>query len=214
MTETKTTARDKILAAATTQMLSKGYAAARVDEICAAAGVSKGSFYHFFRTKEDIGREALVAFFREATRLLLTGPFTRVADPTDRLFVFLDHVEDVAGEIWGQGSLLGGFAVDLADTNPDMRDEVSRMYSKLTIGLADLFEPVVDRHGALGDPTALELAEQFLVVVEGGIVLARAHADPGRIFQGLRIFRRELERMVAVGASRAGEPFVEGAGRD
>ena len=48
----KETARDRLIAAAEAEMLAKGYPATTVDEICARAGVSKGSFYHFFSTKE------------------------------------------------------------------------------------------------------------------------------------------------------------------
>ena len=47
--------RKQILEAAETLVLQKGYAAATVDEICAAAGTSKGSFYHFFKSKEEMG---------------------------------------------------------------------------------------------------------------------------------------------------------------
>ena len=49
---TNLTSKEKLVAAAHALMLSKGYAATTVDEICERAGASKGSFYHFFETKE------------------------------------------------------------------------------------------------------------------------------------------------------------------
>lgn len=52
--------RSKLLDAAQAEMLAKGYAATAVDEICARAGVSKGSFHHFFPAKEELGVDHLI----------------------------------------------------------------------------------------------------------------------------------------------------------
>ena len=50
----KKDARTKLLDAALAVIRAKGYAATSVDELCAAAGVTKGAFFHHFKTKEDI----------------------------------------------------------------------------------------------------------------------------------------------------------------
>jgi TetR/AcrR family transcriptional repressor of nem operon len=49
-----TSARDKIVAAAIDLFRRNGYVATTVDEICAAAGVTKGAFFHHFESKEDL----------------------------------------------------------------------------------------------------------------------------------------------------------------
>lgn len=46
--------RSHILSAALEHFAGKGYAAASVDDICTAAGVSKGAFYHHFPTKQSV----------------------------------------------------------------------------------------------------------------------------------------------------------------
>ena len=46
--------RTRILDAALDVFRAKGYAATRVEDICAAAGLTKGSFFHHFKTKEDL----------------------------------------------------------------------------------------------------------------------------------------------------------------
>ena len=203
--KTAPTARDGLLTAATDLMLSKGFAATRVEEICAAAGVSKGSFYHFFVSKEDLGLEVVEAFYRREIERLIGGREARRGgadaqgpddgDPVAALFRLVDHVHDVGEDLWRRGSLLGSFASSLSDTNPTIRDEISRMFTTLAVALAPSFEAFLDRCGRPGDPSALELAEQMLATIEGSVVLSRAHGDPGRISQGLRLFRRSLELM-------------------
>jgi len=49
--------RNTLLQAAKQVILTKGYAACGLSEILAAAGVPKGSFYHYFKSKEDFGAE-------------------------------------------------------------------------------------------------------------------------------------------------------------
>ena len=187
---------EKLLDAALRLMLSKGYPATTVDEICAEAGVSKGSFYHFFKTKEALGLAAIERFYQRGQHELLNGPFTEIEDPVERAFGYLDHVEARSTSLWTDGCLLGSFALELADTNPAVREEVSRMFEQLARQMASVLRPIADRAGESG-PTATALAEMFLSLLEGSIVLARAHHDPDRIPMAIRRFRRYLERLVA-----------------
>lgn len=186
----------KILDAALRLMLSKGYPATTVDEICAEAGVSKGSFYHFFKNKEELGLAALARFYRRGVKEMQEGPFAQLADPLERAFGFVDHIEAKSKFLWTDGCLLGGFATDLAETNPAVREEVSRMFAQIAGGMALMFRPVAERAGDKG-PTATGLAEMFLAVLEGSILLARAHRDPSRIPKAVRRFRQYLEQLVA-----------------
>jgi TetR/AcrR family transcriptional regulator, transcriptional repressor for nem operon len=51
--------RAKLLDAARDVIRAKGYAGSTVDDICAAAGVTKGSFFHYFDSKETLGIAAV-----------------------------------------------------------------------------------------------------------------------------------------------------------
>ena len=69
----KPTARTKILGSALAVLRGKGYAATSVDDLCAAAGVTKGAFFHHFKSKEDLAvaaadywSETTAAFFASA----------------------------------------------------------------------------------------------------------------------------------------------------
>lgn len=52
--QNKLSARDKLLESAATLFLDKGYEAVSVNDICKHAEVSKGSFYHYFETKQAL----------------------------------------------------------------------------------------------------------------------------------------------------------------
>lgn len=189
--ETRTTAREKLLRSAQNLMLERGYNGTTVDEICAHAKVSKGSFYHFFNSKEELGIAALEHYYNEGTRRFLSGPFEQAADPQKRLIGFLRQTEARSEEFWGHGCLLGSFAIDLGATHPMIRQRVARQFDALAERLAHLFRVVAGPKGR--NPSAKELAASYLAALEGGIIMARAFDEPGRIRRNLLAFRRQLQ---------------------
>jgi len=189
------TARDRLVQAAHDLMLVKGYPSTTVDEICKEAGVTKGSFYHFFATKEEIGLAALERFTNAGRALLMTGPYTEIEEPVARAFGFLDRVESQAREIWGHGCLVGTLATEMSNTNPVIQAEVERIFDELVDRFGRIFAPISERAGG-GAPSGEEIGSLFLAVLQGSVVIGRAHRDPARIPQAVRQFRRYLEEMI------------------
>jgi TetR/AcrR family transcriptional repressor of nem operon len=190
------TTRDKIIQAAEELMLTRGYPATRVDEICEAAGVSKGSFYHFFPTKEDLGLAVLEAFAGRNDQLIAGGPQGAVADPVERALTLVDHITEIAGELWGRGCLLGNFALDLGDTNPRIHQAVSNLFRKVAHALAGGMDPLTSSDGVAAASSGQDLAEHFIIVVEGALILAKAHNDWSYVVRALDRFRRDIRRPV------------------
>ena len=195
----KHTARDKILEAAESLMLSKGYPATTVDEICELAGVSKGSFYHFFATKEELGLAVLEAFHQRNGQIVAKGAH-QSDDPVRRALALVDHLLASSGEMWGRGCLLGTFALDIADTNPAIGKLVSEKFMEVAQNLAGGMAPISADGGHPEAPTADEMAEQFIVVVEGALVLARAHQDWSYVERALDRFRQDVHQAIGVTA--------------
>jgi TetR/AcrR family transcriptional regulator, transcriptional repressor for nem operon len=185
-------AQQKILAAARELMLSRGYSATSIDEICSRAGVSKGSLYHVFATKEELGLAVLNAFYHDGVDRVRRGAYATIADPTQRLFGFLDHLVSSAPAFWEHGCLMGNFATELGETSPKIARRVDQVFTELAAGIAPLFAPV-----AADAADSMALAEQLLMVIEGSIVIGRAHHDPGRIAAGIRRFQQSLRLQAA-----------------
>jgi len=181
-------------------MLSKGYPATTVDEICELAGVSKGSFYHSFASKEALGLAVLAAFQARNAQLISDGPQALVADPVHRAIELLDHLLATAGAMWGGGCLLGGFALDLADTHPAIREAVSEAFRGVASTLAEGMAPLGTEGGHQGALSAGDLAEEFIVVVEGALILAKAHQDWSYVTRALERFRKQVHTNAMVGA--------------
>jgi TetR/AcrR family transcriptional repressor of nem operon len=170
-------------------MLRQGYTATTVDEICETAGVSKGSFYHFFKTKQDIAVAALHKFFDEGMENLLSGDYVSYEDPIERAFGMIDHTAAIAPENWRRGCLLACFANEMANTDTVLRTEVARLFKEAEKGIAEVLAPLADVTGRSPE----DLARQFTAVIQGAIVLSRAYGNPELIRDAVEQFRKSLQ---------------------
>ena len=170
-------------------MLRDGYSATRVDDVIGKAGLSKGSFYHCFDSKEALGLAALERYYADRVKRLAVGSYATETDPLRRANGFLDHASNVAEDVWSAGCLLANLATDAAGSSRAIAGALRKRTSDLRAVLADLLGPF-----STPDMTAGDLAEQFLVCIEGSIVLARIYNDPTYLRRGIEQFRRNLKR--------------------
>lgn len=187
--------KERLLAAAKALVLAHGYAGTRVDSICEKAGLTKGSFYHFFKSKEELGVATLEWSMIKSGEILADGPHVKISDPVERSFAFLAHVENSAEQLWSSGCILASFSLELADTNEKMNQVVAGMFSQVLDYFATWFEPIVARWPEL--PSAKDLSNEYLSLLEGSIIFAKAFRDPSRISSALRAFRQNLERQTS-----------------
>lgn len=180
---------EKLVRAAEVLMLRDGYSATRVDDVLAKAGLSKGSFYHLFDSKESLGVAVLDHYYADRAGRLAAGPYAADPDPAQRARRFLDHASRIAEDLWSMGCLLASFSADAAASSRVISKALRQRTGQLRALLMDVLGPL-----STPDATAADLADQFLVCVEGSIVLARIYGDPSYLRRGLMQFRRCLRK--------------------
>ena len=139
---TENQSKERILAAAKELFLARGYAATTVDAICEKAELTKGSFYYSFDSKEDLGIAVLDWSLRRNVEMLASGPHVRIADPVEKAFAFLKHLEKCSPDLWSAGCLLGSFALELAETNSRMQQVVAGMFQAVADNFAENLQPI------------------------------------------------------------------------
>jgi TetR/AcrR family transcriptional repressor of nem operon len=192
-----TQSKVRILTAAKELFLARGYAATTVDAICEKADLTKGSFYYFFDSKEDLGLAVLDWSLQRGVQMLASGPHARMTDPLGRAFAFLEHMEKCSPELWSGGCLLGSFSLELGDTNPRMQQTIASMFQALADDFTEKLSPIATECVGQQGPAGSEFADTLLSIVEGSIILAKAHRDPSRIPKAIRGFRLSLATLIA-----------------
>lgn len=122
MTKDSAQTRTRLLDAARDVIRARGYAATTVDDICAAAGVSKGSFFHHFASKEEMAVAAIGQFATMADALFTTAPYARLPDPRDRVLGYVDfRIAILEGDVAQFTCLMGTTVQETYATHPALR---------------------------------------------------------------------------------------------
>jgi len=174
-TETHPDSRTKILDAALYVIRAKGYSAARVEDICAAAGLTKGSFFHHFSSKEDLALAAAEHFAAFAESAFSVAPYHLPADPLERLLGYVDFRKAIIqGELPEYTCLLGTMVQETYETHPAIRKACDRCIGAHAATLVADIKAAVEKYGLSPEWTVESLAYYTQAVIQGAFILAKA----------------------------------------
>ncbi len=172
--------RTKLLEAAFAIVRRKGYAATTVDDICRAAQLSKGAFFHNFRNKEELAVAAADHWSDATGALFQLADYHEASDPLDRLLGYIAFRKQlIAGAPEAFTCLVGTMAQEAFATSPAIRDACWASISGHAAKLVPDIEATIEAHGVRPDGwTAESLARHTQAVLEGAFILAKASDDP------------------------------------
>jgi TetR/AcrR family transcriptional repressor of nem operon len=180
--------REPLLDAATELFRRQGFVATTVDEVCAAAGATKGAFFHHFPSKEAIAEACLVRWRQQVGALAQRAETDAGANRTARLLAFLDFVIERFSDPRATKSCLAGTtAQEVSETHPKLREAANACFVALENHLAGLL-----RQAALERKVKLDadsLATLWVAGIQGSILLGKASRDETVIPQTLKHLR-------------------------
>lgn len=194
MVRTPGLARNKLLDAAVIVFRRKGYAATTVDEICAEAGVTKGSFFHHFKTKEDLTRQLVEHWNSWTAEIFRSAPYQQLDDPLARVLGYVDfRIAILGGEIAAYTCLLGTLVQEVHATHPDLR---AACEAGLNGHIEELLLPDLEaaraRHAPEAEWTAASVGYFIQAVLQGSFIFVKACQGPEVARENLAHLRRYL----------------------
>src|SRR5579871_5863956 len=194
--ETLGNARTRLLDAALQVIRAQGYAATTVDDICRAAGLTKGAFFHHFKTKEDLAVAAAAHFSACAEQLFAAAPFRALPDPLDRLLGYLDfRASIIDGPIAGFSCLLGTLVQEAYDSHPAIRQACDTYIGVHVAHLAEDIAAAQARYAPDAPWRAESLARHTQAVLQGAFILAKATGDPAVARDSVAHLRRYVVQL-------------------
>jgi TetR/AcrR family transcriptional repressor of nem operon len=207
---TRSPVKEQILEVATRLMAVRGYHRTALDDVLRESGAGKGNFYHYFRSKEDLGYAILDRLLGRLETRTLTPIFADDArPPLAQVEAFLEQIlaTQRAGNCVG-GCPLGNLAMELADAHEGFRQRLAGGFERWRQCLAAALTRARTA-GALAPNVEPDVLARFLVAgIEGAILLAKVQKD-------IRILEHcvtELRRHLAL-YRRDAVPVAERAGR-
>ncbi|MER7576225.1 TetR/AcrR family transcriptional regulator [Streptomyces sp. NPDC126514] len=176
------TSRDRLIDAAGELMRSRGYSSLGVAEICARAEVKKGSFYHFFASKQALTVEAVNAHW-DAERSCWTTELAATGPALDRLRRLLDtmvqlqrRMKESSGAV--DGCLLGNLALELSTQEPAVRARLEEIFDEQIALVAATLDDAAEEGTIPRERATAATARAVVAHLEGLVMFAKLRNDP------------------------------------
>ena len=188
--------KDRLLETAQRLMLAKGFTATSVEEICTASKLTKGSFLHYFDSKETLGKELLARFCQSMAERMGQAVSPKVTDPLARVYAYVDFAITMSKECRDSSAcLLGTFAQELSDTNPAMRSQCATAFERWGDALKRDLDAAKAKYAPRRAMDTASLANLFISVLEGAKILAKTRQNARIEEQSLRHFKQYLKSL-------------------
>jgi len=174
--------RDQILRAGLPVLFRRGYHAASVRDICAAAGAPQGSFTNHFRSKEAFAVEVLNRYFDYLKDMVAAALTDETLTPRQRLRRYLDVItEKLERDRWMIGCLIGDFSLQVSSHSRLLRKRLDSIFREWRT----LFASCIAAAQAAGEVDsrfdATELAEFLLASWEGAVLRMKVERSPAAL---------------------------------
>ena len=189
--------RERLLKATKQLVMSKGFSGMSIDDVLKATGLTKGAFFHHFKSKADLA-DQLMRWYAETDmkmfRTLLAKAEATHDDPLDQLLMFLTDFEDYLcdPESPPRGCMYALYTYEDDHFENTVKEFVVETLRTWTAMYIRKFQEVIDRYPPAQDVSAKRLAEMFIAVIEGGLILERAHGNRGMAARQSEQFRSYL----------------------
>lgn len=173
--------RTRILNAAVRLIRAKGYSATTIDDLCAEAGVTKGSFFHHFKSKDELG-VAAARHWTDITSPLFEGaPYHQPEQALDRVLAYIDFRRAIIGGSLAEFTCLAGtLAQEVHTSHPVIAQAAGDSIAAHASTLEADIEAAMAESGRRFAFTAASLALHTQAVLQGGFILAKSTGDPDR----------------------------------
>lgn len=185
--------RRRIVGHATLLMYEKGYARTTIDDVIAAAGVTKGSFYFHFTSKEELGSAVI-----ENASAYILGSMRRSLErtglsPYERIEAMLGGVQEIVEAAdCSRGCILGNLALETSNTNDVFRELIAQAFRDWSRLIASTLEEMKTAGELPRDFDSDGYADFAISALEGGIMISKVTQDPAPMRNSVALILRQF----------------------
>jgi TetR/AcrR family transcriptional regulator, transcriptional repressor for nem operon len=188
------TSRDALLTAAMQLFWERGYAATGMNDVVALSGVSAGSMYHFFKTKEDLILGVLDRLAEIMYPALLAPIWEKESDPIERIFGLLERYRRaILDSKFSYGCPVGRLATEIPAEMVAVHDKIAMNFEGWSTAVRKCLEAAGSR---LPKGMDLKMLSRFvLTVMEGGVMQSRSYRSIEPFDQAVAQLRDYFDRL-------------------
>ncbi|TVR06907.1 MAG: TetR/AcrR family transcriptional regulator [Salinarimonadaceae bacterium] len=186
-------ARTRLLEAARDVIRAQGFAASSIDDLCKAAGVTKGAFFHHFENKEALGVAAAHHWAGTTSAFFANAPYHDLEDPLERLIGYVEFRRSIIeGDLAEFTCLVGTMTQEIYGSHPAIREAcAASIFDHARTLEPDIAEAMKTRC-IEADWTPASLARHTQAVLQGAFILAKATGERAVALESVDHLKRYL----------------------
>lgn len=189
--------RRRLVEATVGLILKQGYSATTVDQICAAAGLTKGSFFHHFDNKEAVGLAAADWWGEMGTALYAAAWQDTALDPLDQLHRFFDIMIGFTErpDTGPCTCVVGMLSQEMSGTSPELRAACARHLEDWTRNAAAMLRAAKEKYPVARDFDPVETAWFLNSLWQGSMLIGKTRHTSAMIRANLRLAREWVDAL-------------------
>ena len=160
----KKTSKEEILKESIKLFKIRGYSNTSMANIAEACGLIKGSIYHHFKSKDEIGLESLKYIHNYFAEFIFSIAFRSDLSDKQKIELIVKKTDEYFLQSEG-GCLLGNLALESSTLNLDFKEEIKAYFTAWENALIKIFE---NKYSKI---EASNLAKEYVALTQGAIMM-------------------------------------------
>lgn len=177
------TSREEILKESAKLFKIKGYYNTTMSDIASACGLLKGSIYHYFKSKDDIGLETLKYIHLYFNDNIFKIAYKKNLTNIEQIKLFVKKTDHYFLNSEG-GCLLGNLALEVSWNNIDFKNEIQDYFLNWEKALVNIFQ------SKFNNKESEILAKEYIALIQGEIMMMNLYNDKERY---LRVGKKMIQ---------------------
>jgi len=196
--------RERILDSAQTLILERGFAGVSVDQLCQHLGLTKGAFFHHFKSKRELAR-ALIRRFADEGLELFRGNLARARrlsdDPLQQLLILVGLYEELFANLTEPypGCLLASYVYELQQFDAETRAIINEEFILSRTEVTKLIRAIMEKYPPRREVDPVALADGFMSAFEGAFILSKSLNEADITVKQLRLYKTAIEALFLPG---------------
>jgi len=195
-TQTQHESKTKLVEAALRVFCAKGYSATTIDDICAESALTKGSFFHHFKSKEDLGQAAVKAW-GELGQAVYARAWKQPGKPLEEIHRLFDIMESLTRRPEPCVCVVGMISQEMSGEHPDFRAACERELGVWTEMMRHRLEAAKQQLKPTVDFDPAEVAWFLNSIWQGSMLVGKTVQSPELIRANLRQARAYVDSLFA-----------------
>jgi len=190
--------RERILEAAQSLVLERGFAGVSVDQVIQSLNLTKGAFFHHFKNKADLATSLIQRYKSldiEYFHVALARGEKLSDDPLQQILITIGLYQEQFGGLDKPypGCLLASFVYEIRQFDEPIAQTINEVFLVWRKELETRFKRIAERYPPQQAVDLTSLADQFVVILEGAFILAKSLKDPEIVPRQLQHFKHYVE---------------------